>query len=73
MTKSKPVAPKPVLAWCVVNFEGDIITGPKGGRTMSVYRTREEARCDAIAEGGDRVVPLVELIRPAPKRKGAKP
>ena len=63
MTKSKPVAPKPVIAWCALNVDGNIRPG-----WCSTYK----ATAESWAKTFDREMIRVE-IRPAPKRKGAKP
>lgn len=63
MTKSKPVAPKPVLAWCVA-VAGELLpefTFAKRTKGAMWYATQK-----------DGAIIRVE-IRPAPKRKGAKP
>ncbi len=69
MRKSKPVAPKPVkpaLAWCVVDKNGDL--WPSWANEVRCF---VEADFADLREPGDRII-RVE-IRPAPKRKGAKP
>lgn len=67
MTKSKPVAPKPVRAWTLVDAEGTIHLG--------YCNTDRRKWLDQLAKMNwdpPRRVIRVE-IRPAPKRKGAKP
>lgn len=66
MTKSKPVAPKPVkplIAWCLLNSDGNI---------RPVWISDDEALVARWAKSFGRKMIRVE-IRPAPKRKGAKP
>jgi hypothetical protein len=66
VTKSKPVAPKPVLAWCLLY--GDEIK-PQFCSSTKRRAIEWQRTCE---NGMDNRIIRVE-IRPAPKRKGAKP